>query len=231
MNIFNLPIHVPTRLVTDPNDERVPTQEVDTDATTALTRGLAEYMAQLKAVDGTPAFRSSFDSWAEPEDLAEYPAFIAYTNDRTGEYEAANLSPLAELAPTTSGASANGLYEVSSSSLGVEIACEVWANDPEQRMRVMAALEPALEPVTWMQGFRLELPHYFAQRATYRPMSVTYLGGAAEARQRVLVARVVVHGTVPKTRLLPIPIARAPVVRDAGVAPGPLTPPPGAIRG
>lgn len=190
-----------TRLITNPRDKRVPTNSRETDATTALTRGVAEYVAQQSiAAAGGRALRfvSSFDTWAQPEDGACYPAFVAYTHDVDGGYSDANMSP-----HTVNHRYPNGTYEVGGSELVIEMKCEVWATDPEERMALVLMLEEAFAPVEWMEGFRLELPHYFNQRASFLPGKVTYLGDAADAMDGYWKARIMLASSVPRTRVLP----------------------------
>lgn len=224
MNVRELPAHDLTRLVLDPNELRQPTQECSTDSTTALTRGLAEYVASLVGPGGERLFQKCFDAWPRPEDDASYPSFVAYTNDNDGDYEAATLA--ASVSPTRY---PNGQYEVSSSALVVDIKCEVHATDPEERQQLCSLLELAFGPVEWMHGFRLALPHYFSQRATYMPSRITYQGAEAEALQSYVNARLIVRGVVPVTRVLPFAQGQ-PQVRTQQVTTGELTPPPNPTR-
>lgn len=205
MNVVELPAHKLTRLVRKPNDKRQPTPEQSTDATTALTRGLAEYVRSMPPKSGPDGrdvyFQACYDAWAQPENLAAYPAFIAFTNDNDGRYTTAGgFSPrVAEHRYD------DGSYEVTGATLEVEMKGEIWCNDPEERKLLCWALEEAFEPVDWMYGFRLELPHYFNQRATFEPVRIAYFGGAAEAIAGFFPARVILNASVPKTRLLGLP--------------------------
>lgn len=224
MNVLELPAHEPTRLVTNPTQRRVPTPYSSTDATGALTRGIAEYAASLSLTPGgPPAFVKCFDEWANLEDDACYPSFVAYTNENDGNYEASSFTPNV----STAHRYPDGTYEISSAELAIDVKCEIWANDPNERAQLIAMLEAAFNPVDWMYGFRLELPHYFNQRATFEPSRITRLGGAQEALQRFVNARMIVHANVPVTRVLPFAQAR-PVVRTT-VANGAILPPTGAI--
>lgn len=225
MNVLELPIHDPTRLIVDPTLKRVATPYSATDATGALTRGIAEYVASLSLTpNGPPAFVKCFDEWANLEDDAVYPSFAAYTNDNDAVYEAASMSPNVSMDRYP-----DGTYEVSSAELAIDVKCEIWANDPEERTLLLRMLEAAFNPVDWMYGFRLELPHYFNQRATFAPDRLTRLGAAQEALQRFVNARMVIHAVVPVTRVLPFAQGR-PTVRTS-VVQGPLVVPPGAVVG
>lgn len=225
MNVLELPAHQPTRLIVDARDRREPIPTRSTDATTALTRAVAEYAASLGPFvteDGrTVQFQSSYDAWAQPENLAAYPAFICYTNDNEGKYDVGNRTPI--VSPTRY---ADGTYEVSSAELELELKCEVWSTDPEERKALVLQLEEAFEPVEWMYGFRLELPHYFNQRATFEPARVTYMGGSGEAIAGFYNARLLVRAAVPKTRVLPFAqVQRIDVRLAASTNDLPLPPP------
>lgn len=225
MNILELPRHTLTRLITKADDVRVPTPFRATDATTALTRGIAEYVSQLSisTLEGRQLqFTKCFDAWAQQEDQATYPSFAAYTNDSDGVYDGANFSP--RVGQTRY---ADGTYEVSSAELAIELKCEIWATDPEERKSLVLMLEEAFQPVEWRYGFVLELPHYFNQRATFGLMKSTYLGGAQEATSGFVNARLFLHASVPVTRVLGFPIAQPKVIVTAQA--GDLTVPSGAI--
>lgn len=216
MNVMDEQTEPQSRLITRPNDLRVATPFRSTDATTALTRGLAQYAAGLSiALPGgrSLAFGKSYDAWAEPEDEAEdfYPSFIAYTYGKDGQYEAANLTPT-----VSKNRYPNGTYEVSGSELAVDIMCDVWATDPEERSGLVLMLEEAFAPVEWMEGFRLELPHYFNQRATFLASTVTYVGDEEDAISRYVKARFIVRGSVPRTRTLGFAQAQPKVVTTVG---------------
>lgn len=223
MNVRDLPEHVTTRLIVSPRDKRVPTRQRSTDATTALTRGLAEYIASLQPVDFEGRYipiAKVFDSWAEPEDEADYPSIACYTNGNPGQYEAQSMSPL-----VNPNRYPDGSYEVSSRTLSVDVKVELWATDPEQRQAIIQALEDAFEPVDWMGGFRLELPHYYGQRATFDGAEVTYMGDTLEANQRFVNAVITMHASVPVTRVLPF--AQATVKARTVTTSSDLQPPPG----
>lgn len=199
MNVALLPAHKPTRLIANlQGDPRVPTNVRTTDATSALTRGIAEYVWSVQQQSqGQYQFVASFDAWAEAEDIREdYPAFVAYTNDNEGNYDPANLSQR-----VTGVRFADGTYEVGSASLDIMVNCEIWATDPEMRKAMVLQLEEAFNPGE-IYGFHLELPHYFNQRASFALLKTTYLGRAPEAMQRFVNARMILAASVPVTRVL-----------------------------
>lgn len=217
MNVRDLPTHEPTRAILLRDDKRVPSQTRLTDATTALCRGLAEYAAQQKAnlIGRDLEFALSHDAQPRAEDLSNFPAFAAFTNETDGTYEAANLGARVRQVRYP-----DGTWETSGSELAIDVNAEIWANDPEERQALVGMMEDALNPVDWMNGVRLELPHYFNQRATYQLVRVRYTGGSIEALQNLFVARMVLRANVPVTRLLALPEGK-PRSRTATVTGGP----------
>lgn len=225
MNVLELPAHDISRLIKDPTDLRIADAFRCTDATTALTRGIAEYVAGMSIVMPSGRqlqFASSYDAWAVPENLACYPGFIAYTNDAEGEYDEANNNP-----QVSNFRYADGSYEVSAVEMTIDIKCEIWANDPEDRQSLMLMLEEGFQPVDWMYGFRLELPHYFHQRATFSPTKNVYMGASQEALAGFYNARMTVRASVPVTRVLSFPQANPQVIVNAGTSD--VIPPPGVV--
>lgn len=224
MNVRDLPAHALSRLITKPDDKRKATPYATLDATGALTRGIAEYVASLSLDGVVPVFLKSFDEWADLEDEAVYPSFIAYCNDSEGTYEGAAMSTR-----VSGHRYPDGTYEASSAELAIDVKCEAWANDPNQRALLVALLERAFSPVDWMYGFRMELPHYYGQRATYEPQRILRVGGEAEALRRYAIARMTVRATVPVTSVLPF--AEGKPMTRVTVTQGGLVVPEGAVVG
>lgn len=218
MNVTNLPEHEKSRLILKPTDRRVESNFASTDSITALTRGVAEYVMQLEidAPGGRSIrFSAAFDAWAEPEDtVTEYPRFAAYTNDQEGTYDWASMNRI-----VSGNRFPDGTWLVTGAEMNVPLYAEIWATDPEERQTLCRMLEQAFNPVDWMQGFRLELPHYYNQRATYELTGITYLGGAQEAQQRFVKARMALKASVPVTQLMPFKLPKISVLVDIdGVA-------------
>jgi hypothetical protein len=171
----------------------------ETDCRTAMTRGLQEYLQQLTIdwPDGRQErFAAVFDTWAESEDRLQYPSAAVYSVEEM-TYDAGSLSPATETDPAT-----NTQYTHPSEAM-LQMTVELWCQDPEQRMAVIAMLEDAFNPVEWMAGFRLILPHYHGMVATYMPPAgMTYMDTEEDAKRRYRKAVFTISGRVPQVRVL-----------------------------
>lgn len=191
-----------TRLVARPDDKQKLTDRRETDCRTALARGLKEYLEQLRVstADGTGAggreirFNQVLQTWAESEVPTKWPAAIVYALE-AGTYDADSLSP--STFDLGSGLTIRQVAEFTQN-----LVIEIWATDPIERMALVGMLEDALDPVDWMTGLRLELPHYHNARATFEKTSMAYLDTADDAQRRWRKAAIVVQGNVPQFRRL-----------------------------
>jgi len=175
----------------------VPSTVRETDARTALTRGLADYLqtAVFDAPGGRQLrFAKVFRTWAVPEDLAEYPAAAVYSTV-PAVYDASKFTPSPN-SRCTVGEGSN-LYLVSASEMILDVRVEVWANDPAARMEIVAGMEGMLNPVDWMYGFKLALPFYFGQVGIYETKDSAYLDTEEDAMRRYRKAVFTVTGQVP----------------------------------
>lgn len=190
-----------TRLVELPDDRQELTGDRETDARTALTRGVKEYLEGLE-ITMNRGRRSRFakvvETWAESEDPAMYPAAVVFAVE-AGEYDASRFSP--KLTVIQGGGAA--LREVS--ELSQQVVVEVWATDPKERMALVAMLEDGFEPVDWMTGFRLELPHYFNARATFEKLMMSYDDSQESAQKRHRKAVFILAGNVTQYRRVDVP--------------------------
>jgi len=197
------------RLITQPGTPTAYTGDQETDARTALTRGLAEYLSMLsfKAPGGRELrFDKVLDTWAEPEDGAKYPRAIV-TGTGSGIYDASSLTPDK---PTTRNQlpAPDGRYLISSCVFVQDLSVEVWANDPPARRAIVAGLESAFNPVDFMYGFVLELPFYFNERATFSLKDMAYPDNEQDAMRRHRNAVFTVTGEVPVVNLFTYPLAK-----------------------
>lgn len=191
-----------TRLVLFRDTPTAFTTRQETDARTALTRGLAEYVATLQhdAVGGrNVAFKQVIAEYADAEDLAVYPSACAYaTGDQT--YDAGGFKPQVVIPGWP-----NNLRLVHVDNLDMEVRLTIYATDKEERVALMIALEAAFHPVEWMSGFRLDLPHYFNARADFLALRAGYEDDATQVMQRWRKATIILAGRVAVGRVQKFP--------------------------
>lgn len=192
-------------LLTDPNAKVPWTSTRLTDCRTALTRGVAEYMEQLRMVatgGREVAFKQVLQTWAEPELPAKYPSALVY--GASGEYDASSFTP---------GINKNmkvqdGRFIVQLAEYVAPLTVEIWSTDPKERVNLVMLCEDAFNPTDFMFGFRLVLPHYFNSRATFEMKSLSYVDTEEEAKRRYRRAVFTLEGRVPLIKLATFPLAR-----------------------
>ena len=169
-----------TRLITQSDDRERLTANRETDVRTALTRGLKEYLERL-SIDWPGGRQSRFkrveQTWATPEESAEYPSASVYS-EQPGVYEASSLTP--ETIDLGDNLTIRKVAEFRQ-----PLTVEFITMDPIERMALVAMLEDAFDPVDWMTGFRLELPHYFNTRAEFEKTGMDYVDGPVQAHRRM----------------------------------------------
>jgi hypothetical protein len=206
---------VGTRLIEEPGAQPNYTSNQETDARTALTRGLAEYVSQL-SIDASGgrflAFNAVFQTWAEPEDEAVYPRAAVYA-ESPGEYEDSKLTPIISSVPRLP--PPDGRFITSPAEMRLDMILDVWTTDPAARYNLVALLEDRLNPVDWRYGMLLELPHYFGQQGTYEPRDMSYIDGEDSAQRRIRRARFTIRGRVAVTKLVSRPGAQVRTNADA----------------
>lgn len=179
----------------------------ETDSRTALTRALKEYVEQLQIVlaDGRVSrFLKVMQTWAEPEVPQDFPSAVVYSSD-AGQYEARGLAVSTDYVVDEGRQTIRTVAEL---SLGLTV--EVWTSDPVERMAMCAMLEDAFDPVGWMAGFVLFMPHYHGAHAHFEKVSMTYVDSvdAAMKRRRLAIftlnantTQYVVNGEVPELKV------------------------------
>lgn len=194
-----------TRLITSASDPIQFTANGETDARSAITRGLAEYLEHLQRdlVGGRQVrFKRVEDQYAEPEKQARYPSVAIYTTE-AGTYDSSKFTPAVStkcrLPPP------DGRYLVSPADFVQELSVEIWATDPPERAGLVAMVEDAFNPVTYTYGFTLELPFYFNQRATYEMTELVYTDSDEDAIRRYRRATFTLNARVPLTKLYSFP--------------------------
>jgi hypothetical protein len=219
-----------TKLITDPSQPPAYTIERLTDARTALTRGLADYLQQQVAVaDGgrEVRFKRVYSTWADPEKFAEYPSATIWTPEE-GIYDGHSFTPT--LDPRYQVDPPNGPYLVKMAEFAVALMVDIWTNDTKMRQELTSLCESVLNPVDFMYGLRLELPHYFNERATYSMEAMKYWDDEEHVIRRYRRSSIRVQAQVPVVKVSSFPLAQPkvkvesvtvnPIVLSAGQIPG-----------
>jgi hypothetical protein len=197
-----------TRLITRSNDVETITANVTTDARTAMARGLAEYLMQLdfqrdgQEIAGEGGrflkIKKAYETFAEPEENAPFPSVAI---DAEGEVSYSGNGDDGPLAPGVRERFADGRAWSVTSTAGVVLLGEFWSTDPVARRVLVKGLEDAMNPVDWMSGARLELPHYHGVRATYLLLSSRYTDDTDKATRRYRIAQFRVSVAMPTIRV------------------------------
>jgi hypothetical protein len=145
------------------------------------------------------------EQWAESDDTMLLPSAVVQARDEA-VYEAAGFTPRIFDAPLP-GLSASGLssYLVKYSELMVPLVIEIHTSSPEERSQVSMMLEDVLNPVEWMYGFKLDLPHYFNQRVVYEPVKTQQLDSEDNARRRWRPGTIFLTGQISLVRVRSLP--------------------------
>jgi len=176
---------------------------------TALKRGLKEYLEQV-SIDVAGArirFQRVFSTWSDTDDVATYPSAVVLAIG-DAEYDYASMSPVLDPAnKVVDGSVPSGTspYLVKYAEVAVTLAIEVHCSSAEERIAVSMLLEDVLNPVDWMYGFQLVLPHYFNQRAVYEPVTTQMVDSEDSARRRWRPGTVTLKAHVPLLRVRALP--------------------------
>lgn len=175
-----------TRLIMQSGDLQKYTPWRQTDVRTAITRGLKEYLEQLKTSEeiktsitgGTDQmFKTVKQTWAEPEVMAQYPSACVYAPSQ-GNYDDSALA-------SSVFAFSKGNYLKKWAEYELDVIVDVYTNDPMSRMAITGMLEEAFNPTDFMAGFILELPHYFNARAIFELQTSQYIDDMDSAQKRL----------------------------------------------
>lgn len=178
-----------TRLITTAGDGRPTyTANRECDAVTAVKRGLREYLEQvfIDVAGERVYFQRVMEAWAESDDVARYPACAIMARDEA-DYDASSLTPSLDttaVSPMYSSPAERRTFLVKYAEVTVPLVIEVHTSSPEERVHTSMLLEDALNPVDWMYGFKLQLPHYFNQIAVFEPVKTQQLDSEDNARRR-----------------------------------------------
>lgn len=186
-------------LITKRTKQQLLTSRRETDARTALKRGLAEYLLGLEpfaAPSGRDVqFGRVYDVWPDHEDKAVFPSAVIYSIGE-GTYDASSFTPSVSTRCLTN----DGLFLSKYAEYTVDLRLEYWSNDPEERIALTMMLEDALNPVDWMTGAKIVLPHYHGQFAIYELKTNNFPDSEADVLSRTRKAYMTITGQVSAVR-------------------------------
>lgn len=175
-----------TRLQATIKDVPANTLRRDCDQHTAITRGLAEYIASLRGSHLGRDVSLARVSYNYPDrSQAGEPVFPAAAVYSTGDdlfttFIATNVPVTSyhQIGPSVPGKLNTYLQPVDTFTMS-ELKVEVECADPEQRIGVNKMLIDAARPVDWTNGLRLILPHYHNEVA-YLTLEKASMGDTPE---------------------------------------------------
>jgi len=175
-----------------------------TDARAAIQFGLKQYLEDL-SIDFAGrrlSFKHVRQTWAEPEDNAEYPSAGIFSDEEGnyGDEEGSN----SKLSPGLLSEPIEGVpdaYAMIPMELVQVFKLQVWTTDPKERTAICAMVEDAFNPVSWMYGFKLKLPHYHNATALYEPIGSLYEESDDDSRRRFRKITFRIKATVPVIRV------------------------------
>ncbi len=186
-------------LVTDPDMGMQLTGYRETDAHTAMARGLAEYLSQQTIeVGGRKLQLKTYSTWAEPEDQVSYPA--AAIGAEAGTYDRGFTPNYVQTVDAK-------VRLIAVSEFVQDLQIDLWATDPKERLFLSAMIEEVLNPVEWMYGMRLVLPFYHNTIASYELLGSQYTDTSDDAMAKYRRAQFTVRGNMTTYRLLNFPTA------------------------
>lgn len=175
-----------------------------TDSKAAIQFGLKQYLEDLQ-IDFNGrllTFKHVRQTWAEPEDDAEYPCAGIFSDEEGmyGDEDGSNT----KLSPgLLGGIPLEGIpdaYATVPCELVQTFKVQIWTTDPKERTAICAMVEDALNPVDWMYGFKLRLPHYHGAIAHFEPLGSIYEENEEDSRRRFRKVTVRLKATVPVIR-------------------------------
>lgn len=192
------------RLITEPVYTVKHTTVCLTDERSALSRGLFEYLSSNLVGEITWADQTYnikvYGQWAEQEQQARYPAVTIYSTDElTYDQDEADDQAMRNDEPIMVDDSNNAIFSIG--ECAVRFVVECWANNPEERAAVVKIITDLLNPVTFMYGFRLVLPFYFNNVATFSLRGNLYIDNEQDAQRRYRKAVLSVQARMKHIRL------------------------------
>lgn len=194
------PVETRSQLIVEADQLQCFTSNRTTDAHTALTRGLADYLRSLEFdLTGTSSqlakLKEVYEDFADPEDKgAKFPSAAVYTQE-PGTYEDDDF--------TSSPHELEDGYVIQICQEFTQIVCvDILTDQKPQRSTLVMLLEDAFEPVDWMSGFRLKLPHYFGVHATFLKVALDYMDSEANAQKHWRMAQFQLEARVTQIKFL-----------------------------
>lgn len=192
-----------TQLVTTQGERHAYTGTRTTDARAAIQFGLKQYLEDLQ-IDFNGRllkFKHVRQTWAEPEDTAEYPCAGIYSEEEGayGDEDGSNT----KLSPGLLNIPLEGIpdaYAMIPCELIQTFKLQIWTTDPKERTAICAMVEDALFPVDGMYGFKLLLPHYHGAIAHFEPLGSMYEENEEDSRRRFRKINLRIKATVPVIR-------------------------------
>lgn len=182
------------------------TANQECDCRTALTRGVAAYIAPLSILmpgGRELRFKQVLGEWSEAEMPSKFPSAVVYAVG-SGTYDADAFTP--RINEQNKLAAPDGRYMMRFAEFVLEMQVAVWCTDSAERMGLVALLEQAFNPTSFMYGFRLDLPWYFNARASFELKGLEYRDSEEDAMKRRRIAVFTLEGRVPLMRVVSVPI-------------------------
>lgn len=197
---------------------QVRTNRRETDTRTAVARGLAEYIQQL-SFDGPGGSHVAFEqvehTWGEIETPAKWPCAAILGAGSPGVYESflgGHAIRLVDALPHTLDTEGTGkrpsfaYYAHCPAKFTITLTVEVWARSKVQRMHLCMMLEDELNP-GGLAGFRLVLPHYHDEIASYAATTeFRYEESSAEAGRQNYKAFAQISAQCNQVRMVARPV-------------------------
>ena len=189
------------------------------DARKGAAQGLKDYLEQLsiewvggRIIKFQKVVATYGDAYT-PGDGKDLPAANIIGTGQDGDYGAANIGGAQELEPVIDGENLLPPGEVMTHALRTycwspgtfesTFEIEVWAPGPsdEDRTALSRMLEDELNPVDWMNGFILELPHYHNAHCVYLPLTNRIEFSQLDARRSLFKAHFGVQVRLPQIKI------------------------------
>jgi len=196
-SVFLQEDQVATRLITRADDVVDYSDVRTTDCWHAIVRGISEYLrGKVIPWDGGVSYRllQVYEGWADPEELAMWPSACVHM-EGSAQYDYASLTNQTDQLP-------DGQVIRITGEISGTFTVDVWCTNKTERLALAALIEDLLDPVDWMSGFRLVLPHYHNAIMTGLLESVSIIDSPESAGKRWRLASFSVSAQMSKLKLV-----------------------------